>query len=203
MNTLQRRSVVSNVRTVRPFEQLPVPLAITLRNHRILPTRFILLVTVASQSMQLWQRSADRSATAIAPVYSLTKRCRVSTSRFGIGQRLGSNRTPLGLHRIAAKIGGGQPIGTVFRGRQPVGFTWQGLPEAPIVHRILWLDGLEPGWNHGSDVDSFRRYIYIHGTSDELFLGRPASSGCIHVAVADLIPLYDLLPVGTLVWISR
>lgn len=129
--------------------------------------------------------------------------CCCSTSRFGIGQVAGSNCTPLGLHRIARKIGGGWPVGTVFKSRQPVGFTWKGMPFAPITTRILWLEGLEPGFNRGGNVDSFRRHIYIHGTGDEPTLGRPASHGCIHLAADDLIPLYDLLPVGTLVWIER
>ncbi|MBM3877158.1 MAG: L,D-transpeptidase [Verrucomicrobia bacterium] len=133
----------------------------------------------------------------------LAKRFRVSTSRFGIGQVADSNRTPLGLHRIAQKIGGGWPVGTVFKGRKPVGFTWKGLPLAPITTRILWLEGLEPGFNRGGNVDSFARYIYIHGTGDEPSLGRPASHGCIHLAADDLMPLFDELPVGTLVWISR
>jgi len=126
-----------------------------------------------------------------------------STSKFGIGQRAGSNRTPLGLHRIAQKIGGGWPVGTVFKGRKPVGFMWRGLPLAPITTRILWLEGLEPGFNRGGNVDSFARYIYIHGTGDEPGLGRPASHGCIHLAADDLVPLFDKLGVGTLVWISN
>ena len=133
----------------------------------------------------------------------LVERFRCSTSRFGIGQIAGSNCTPLGLHRIAEKIGGGWPVGTVFKGRKPVGFTWQGMPLAPITTRILWLEGLEPGFNRGGNVDSHARYIYIHGTGDEPTLGRPASHGCIHLAADDLIPLYDRLPVGTLVWISE
>ena len=73
---------------------------------------------------------------------------------------------------------------------------------APITNRILWLEGLEPGLNRGPGVDSKERFIYIHGTGDEPSLGRPASRGCIHVAADDLIPLYDLLPAGTLVWIE-
>lgn len=133
----------------------------------------------------------------------LEKTYRISTSRFGIGQSAGSNCTPLGLHRIAEKIGGGWPVGTVFKGRQPVGFTWQGRPRAPITTRLLWLEGLEPGFNRGGNVDSQARYIYIHGTGDEPTLGRPASHGCIHVAADDLIPLFEILPTGTLVWISR
>ena len=125
-----------------------------------------------------------------------------STSRFGIGPVAGSRCTPLGLHRIAEKIGGGWPVGTVFQSRQPIGFTWKGFPAAPITTRIFWLAGLEPGFNKGGEVDTHARYIYIHGTGDEPTLGRPASQGCIHLAAQDLIPLFDKLPVGTLVWIE-
>jgi lipoprotein-anchoring transpeptidase ErfK/SrfK len=125
-----------------------------------------------------------------------------STSRIGVGQAQGSNRTPLGLHRVAQKIGGGWPVGTVFKGRQPVGFTWKGYPNATITTRILWLEGLEPGLNRGGTVDSHARYIYIHGTSDEPALGRPASCGCIHLGADDLVPLFDRVPEGTLVWIT-
>ncbi len=128
---------------------------------------------------------------------------RISTSRYGTGQAAHSNRTPLGLHRIAVKIGAGQPVGTVFEGRRPVGLTWQGRAKAAIAHRILWLEGLEEGFNRGDGVDSFRRYIYIHGLGDEPSLGRPASRGCMHMAAADLMPLFDRLPVGTLVWITE
>lgn len=134
--------------------------------------------------------------------YTLAAQYRCSTSRFGIGQQEGSNCTPLGLHWIAEKIGGGWPVGAVFQGRKMRGFTWRGWPMAPITTRILWLAGLEPGFNQKGHVDSFSRYIYIHGTGDEPTLGRPASRGCIHLAAADLIPLYDRLPVGTLVWIQ-
>jgi L,D-transpeptidase YbiS len=136
------------------------------------------------------------------PIYDLRQRYRISTSRYGTGSRAGSNQTPLGLHRVAEKIGGGQPLGTVFRSRQIIGFTWQGHPGAPIVHRILWLEGLEPGCNRGGEVDTHARYVYIHGTGDETTLGRPASRGCIHVSGEDLLPLFDLIPSGTLVWIG-
>jgi len=124
-------------------------------------------------------------------------------SRFGIGQANGSNCTPLGLHRVARKLGGGQPIGTVFKARRPIGLTWAGMADAGIVHRILWLEGLEPGLNRGGEVDSFRRCIYIHGFGDETTLGRPMSLGCVHLAAADLMPLFELVPEGTLVWISE
>ena len=133
----------------------------------------------------------------------LEKRYRVSTSRFGVSQFAGSNGTPLGLHRIAEKIGGGWPVGTVFESRKPIGYTWQGRPNAKITTRILWLEGLEPGYNRGGKVDSHARYIYIHGTGDETTLGRPASCGCIHLAADDLIPLFDKLASGTLVWVQK
>jgi hypothetical protein len=133
--------------------------------------------------------------------YRLREQFRVSTSRFGIGQVENSNKTPLGLHRVARKIGGGCLIGTVFRSRRPIGLKWDGHPKASIVHRILWLEGLEPGYNRGGEVDTCRRYIYIHGFGDETTLGRPQSHGCVHLAARDLIPLYDAVPEGTLVWI--
>jgi hypothetical protein len=134
--------------------------------------------------------------------FRFRKRYLISTSRFGTGQKSGSNKTPLGLHRVAEKIGGGHPIGTAFRNRQAVGLTWQGLPDAPIAHRILWLEGLEPGFNQGGEIDTHSRYIYFHGIGDETTLGRPASRGCIHVAAGDLIGLFDRVPSGTLVWIQ-
>ena len=77
------------------------------------------------------------------------------------------------------------------------------MPDAKITTRILWLEGLEPGFNRGGNVDSHKRYIYIHGTADQITIGKPTSCGCIHLADVDLIPLFDLLPSGTLVWIDR
>jgi len=169
----------------------------TIRRLGILPTPFLVTINVARQRFTLWERAKE------SPKYRMFAKAPASTSRFGIGQVQDSNRTPLGLHRIAQKIGGGFPQGTVFRGRKPVGFTWKGLPDAAIAHRIFWLEGLEPGFNRGDGLDSFKRYIYIHGFSDETTLGRPASHGCIHIAAEHLIPLYDWLPIGTLVWIHE
>jgi hypothetical protein len=151
--------------------------------------------------MSAWETARGRKLPR--PVYRRIGDYRISSSKFGIGQTMNSNCTPLGLHRIAEKVGGGYPPGTVFRSRQAIGFTWQGLPAATIVHRIFRLEGLEPGFNRGGIVDSFERYIYIHGFADEVTLGRPASHGCIHLAALDLIPLYDWLPEGTLVWIDH
>lgn len=126
-----------------------------------------------------------------------------STSKFGIGQVAGSNCTPLGLHRIAEKHGAGVEPGTVFKARKPIGHLRDGLPLESITTRILWLDGLDPGFNRGGNVDTFARYIYIHGFGDQASFGRPASHGCVHLADTDLVPLFDLLPVGTLVWIAE
>lgn len=132
------------------------------------------------------------------------KQFRCSTSRFGVGQTENSNCTPLGLHRIAEKIGSGEPAGAVFRARRIVGHISQ--PEfanAKITTRILWLDGLEPGLNQGANVDSHARYIYIHGTGDQDSIGNPASHGCVLLADEDLLWLFDRLPSGTLVWIAE
>ena len=180
----------------------PAALLTALRRLGIRPTRSLLWVRVAEQRMAWFEQTHSQTAGRRFPEYKLRNDYLVSTSAYGIGQVVNSQQTPLGLHRIARKIGGGSPIGTVFRGREPVGFTWQGLPRASIVHRILWLEGLEPGRNRGGHVDTFRRYIYIHGYGDESTLGRPQSHGCIHLAAKDLLPLYDVLPVGTLVWIG-
>ena len=175
---------------------LPLPIRLASRRHGVRPTPQVLRVSVLHQRMDLFERVNG------CFLYTRPKRYRVSSSAFGIGQRENSNQTPLGLHRIARKIGAGMAPGTVFRGRVPIGLTWQGMPQATIVHRILWLEGLEPGFNRGGNVDSFRRYIYIHGFAQELTLGRPASHGCIHMAASDLLPLFDKLAEGTLVYIS-
>ena len=160
----------------------------------IVPTQFIFAASVAAQSALLFEQPFD-SATTRAKQYA------ISTSKFGIGQTAGSNKTPLGLHRIAEKIGDGCEAGTVFKGRKVIGHLRDGLPLESITTRILWLEGLEEGFNRGGNVDTHERYVYIHGFGDQESLGTPTSLGCIHLADADLIPLFDLLPRGTLVWI--
>jgi hypothetical protein len=188
---------------VNAYQKLPAAFLRACRQQGLLPTRFVLVVNIARQTTCLFEQARFSSTTGCAPRYQLRQQFRCSTSKFGIGQIANSQCTPLGLHCIAEKIGGGWPVGAVFRGRRMVGFTWQGLPLAPIANRILWLDGLEPGFNRGGNVDSHARYIYIHGTGDEPTLSRPASHGCIHLAAQDLLPLYDRLPSGTMVWIMR
>jgi hypothetical protein len=180
---------------ISPFKNKALETALrTCARLGAVPTRHFLVVSIPRQTTTLFQRQEGG--------YAPRKMFRCSTSRYGIGEQAGSNMTPRGLHRVAQKIGGGWPVGVAFKSRQVIGFTWQGLPMAPIVHRILWLEGLEPGLNRGGNVDSFRRYIYIHGTGNETTLGRPGSHGCVHLSANDLLPLYDMLPEGTLVWMS-
>ena len=133
--------------------------------------------------------------------------CHVSTSRATPSCIPGSLGTPIGLHRIAERIGDGEPCGMVFKGRLPQGFTWENASQTMysenlITTRILWLDGLELGKNRGSGCDTHARYIYIHGTNQEVAIGSPNSHGCILLRNADMLTLYDSVPSGSLVWIA-
>src|SRR5262245_22487270 len=125
---------------------------LAVRRTGVRPTRFLLAVSVARQRMSLFKKSARSGYKAQFPQYCFKREFVISTSRFGIGQIIHSNQTPLGLHRIARKVGGGYPVGTIFKARLPVGLTWQGQPDGTIVHRILWLEGLEAGLNKGGNV---------------------------------------------------
>lgn len=133
------------------------------------------------------------------------RRYPVLTAANGAGEASGSLCTPRGRHRIRAKIGAGAPYGAVFRGRRPTGALWSGAFAAAhpgrdwVLTRILWLCGEEPGRNRGGAVDSMRRYIYIHGTGDDQPMGTPRSHGCVRMRNRDVIELFALLPVGTVV----
>ena len=133
----------------------------------------------------------------------LVKAYAVSTSKNGPGERNGSYCTPRGEHVIRAKIGGGAPLNTVFVKRRPTGEIYgpelaQRFPGRDwILTRILWLSGCEPGFNRLGDVDTMRRYIYIHGTPDTTELGRPGSIGCVRMRNAELAELFDAVPAGT------
>ncbi len=127
----------------------------------------------------------------------------VSTAANGTGQREGSGATPLGAHYVRARIGAGQPLRAVFVGRRPTGEVWSPAlaarhPERDwILTRILWLCGRQPGVNRGGQVDSMRRYIYIHGTPDSEPMGVPASHGCVRMRNDDVVWLFDRCPAGT------
>lgn len=129
----------------------------------------------------------------------------VSTAANGVGCLKNSGCTPLGAHIIRAKIGGGAAANTVFVGRRATGeiFTPDLKLQFPdrdwILTRILWLSGTEPGKNRLGNVDTMQRYIYIHGTPDATELGVPGSHGCVRMRNADLVELFDRVPVGTTV----
>ena len=117
----------------------------------------------------------------------------VSTSRYGLGSKEGSFKTPTGHFRVAEKIGEGMPIGTVFKSRRPVKPTKKLLTEADLVMtRILWLDGVER-----RNANTHDRYVYIHGTNHEESLGQPASHGCVRMNNADVAELFELVTVDT------
>ncbi len=155
-------------------------------NTEILPSdpHHEIIVSVKDQKMLLM---TDGKADGLYPV---------STSKFGVGDRLGSYATPLGKLIVKAKIGMGQPLGAVFKSRAPTGEVLK--PNAtgrdPIVTRILWLEGLEPG-----NRNAFQRGIYIHGTPQENLLGRPASYGCIRMRSIDVASLCTRIPTGAVV----
>jgi len=129
----------------------------------------------------------------------------VSTAENGIGNRLDSCMTPYGIHRVRNKVGGGQPRGMVFEAREPTGRIANNLDNRErdeITSRILWLDGLENGINCNGVYDTYARYIYIHGTSDEKRIGQPVSAGCIRMKNDDVIELFDEVLVNDLVLIT-
>ncbi len=133
----------------------------------------------------------------------------VSTARKGPGERIGSEQTPRGWHVVRARIGAGQPPGAVFVARRPTGevHTPELAARYPqrdwILTRILWLSGLEPGRNRLGEVDTMRRFIYIHGCPDTDPLGIPGSHGCIKMRNHDVIRVFDAVPVGTRVLIHE
>lgn len=127
----------------------------------------------------------------------------VSTAKNGVGEVFGSEQTPRGLHIIRAKIGHDCPANTVFVGRRPTGEIFnqqmkESFPERDwILTRIFWLSGKEPGKNRLGNVDTMRRYVYIHGTPDSVAMGIPGSKGCVRMRNQDIIELFDQVPVFT------
>ena len=128
------------------------------------------------------------------------KRYSVSTAKNGLGEKNGSFRTPRGRHIVRAKIGAGRPENTVFVRRRAIGETWsrelhEKFPGRDwMLTRLLWLSGREPGKNRLGDVDTMRRYIYIHGSPETAQMGKPGSIGCIRMRNRDIVELFDLVP---------
>lgn len=124
----------------------------------------------------------------------------ISTSRHGLGEKNGSFCTPRGRHIVRARIGAGQPLDAVFVRRRPTGEIWTPALHAAypgrdwILTRILWLSGCERGFNRLGEVDTMRRYIYIHGSHALAEMGRPGSIGCVRMRGPDILELFELVP---------
>lgn len=133
----------------------------------------------------------------------------IASASNGAGELNGSEQTPRGWHVIRAKIGANQPVDSVFSGRRPTGeiFSEALRTEHPqrdwILTRIMWLSGLEPGFNRLGNVDTMRRYIYIHGCPDSDPMAEPSSHGCIKMRNLDVVKLFELIEVGTKVLITE
>jgi L,D-transpeptidase YbiS len=152
-----------------------------------------ILISIADQTLTLFK---DAGSTVLL-------RYDVSTASRGPGEEMGSYKTPRGRHIIRAKIGAGMPANTVFVARRATGEVWS--PELAcefstrdwMLTRILWLSGCEPGFNRRGRVDTMRRYIYLHGSPDVARMGVPGSIGCVRMRNADIIALFDRVPVYT------
>jgi hypothetical protein len=150
--------------------------------------------------------SIEKQELALIDNHRIVKQYRCSTAANGAGNKKDSGRTPLGWHTIGAKIGDTLPAGAVLKDRQWTGEIWkegEDLLDDLILSRILWLEGAEGGCNRGGNVDSWSRYIYIHGTNQIDDLGRPASAGCVRLDPQDVIDLYERVEVGTSVLITE
>jgi len=145
-------------------------------------TRHRIIISAADQKMLLLE---DEKQVAIY---------RISTSKYGLGDRFGSYATPTGHLIVCKKIGEGMPCGMVFKDRKPTGEILSPKPPGrdPIITRILWLKGTEP-----QNRNAYARYIYIHGTPEENNLGQPKSYGCIRMSSADVAQLYERVGKGT------
>lgn len=162
-----------------------------LKLEGVTPTPRWILVSVVHQ--RLWAYEGEK----------MVKEYICSTSEKPASCAWGSNGTPLGLHKIEAKIGAGEPIGTVFEQRASTGKTFeQGVEKSLITSRILWLAGVEENKNLGYTCGSHNRKIYIHGTNHEEKIGQRVSAGCVQLTNADVVQLFDWVHVGDWVLID-
>jgi len=160
----------------------------------IKPTERVLFVRISTQTLQYYRAG------------ELVRSFIISTSKRPPSNIKGSLGTPRGMHEISERIGGEQPIGMVFKARVPTGRHFSEVPEAAdngnlITSRILWLRGCEEGINRGGEVDTYDRYVYIHGTNREADLGKPQSAGCVVMKNIEIVELYEQVRTGDLVLI--
>jgi len=153
-----------------------------------------LIISVADQKLYLYKNN------------ELMKTYLVSTSKYGIGNKNSSFKTPLGKHVVSSKIGRKARRGSIFKNRRntkKIAKIGSDRNKDLITSRILRLRGLEPGKNKGKGIDTFERCIYIHGTAEEHLIGKPASHGCIRMKNRDIAELFNLIPRNTIVIIGR
>ena len=152
------------------------------------PDEVKIIIDISKQKLYLYKMDNE-----------LIKDYPISTSKYGIGSKANSGKTPLGLHKIENKIGDNAQIGTIFKGRKNTGKIANINKENGdlVTTRIMWLKGLEAGKNLGVGIDSYKRYIYIHGTAEESKIGQPASHGCIRMLNNDVIDLFNRVQENT------
>lgn len=154
---------------------------------------FQIIISIVDQKLYLHRKG------------KLIKTYRVSTSKYGIGNKNNSFKIPLGKHMICSKIGRKARLGSIFRNRRntkKIAKIGSDFDKDLITTRILRLQGLEPGKNKGKGIDTFCRCIYIHGTAEEHLIGKPASHGCIRMKNKDIVELFALVPRNTVVIIE-
>ncbi len=165
-------------------------------SNKLLNQKYIITIDINDQNLFLLEN------------FKIIKKYKISSSMYGEGNDEGSNKTPLGAHYIREFIGKDVEIFTIFKNRIPTNQKANILPKKEkseqdiITTRILWLDGLEEGFNKGENFDSYKRYIYIHGTNEEKLIGQKASHGCIRMTNSDIINLCSINLLNTFVYIS-
>ena len=173
--------------------------------------RFVILIIMSLNALAIKiEVSISKQKLYLKENNEVVKTYTISSSSYGEGSEEGTNHTPLGLHEIKKKIGHEKPIGARFIGRVFTGDIYPIYSKEKILvtddviqTRIMWLSGLEEGENLGGNVDTFKRYIYIHGTPEEWRLGQKASHGCIRMSNSDVIELFNIVEEGTEVYINK
>tara|TARA_B100000676_G_scaffold187413_1_gene184307 strand:+ start:225 stop:758 length:534 start_codon:yes stop_codon:yes gene_type:complete len=165
-------------------------------SNKQLNQKYIITVDIGNQNLCLLEN------------FKIIEKYKISSSMYGEGNDEGSNKTPLGAHYIREFIGKDVDIYTIFKNRVSTNHIAKVLnkgeksEEDIITTRILWLDGLEEGFNKGENFDTYKRYIYIHGTNEEDLIGQKASHGCIRMINSDIIKLCSKNLLNSFVYIS-